>query len=1299
MSLSDWFPGRNRDPHGRPRRARPRRVPSCERLEARRLLTGVPAQWSVRGVGGGGALYSPVISPFNPAEMYVASDMGEQFHTTNSGASWQQLDFRQIQSNPDARAQFTENPSILYCLDFTPINGSNTARPSESTDGGQTWHLLANDPTGGSAFRFFADPSNHNRLLLSDYTNLYVSLDAGTTWKTAYANGNAGLNIAGAFFDGANIDVGTSAGLIVSANGGASFALSSIGGIPAGKAMVSFSGAKQGGVTRFFAVVWNVADVYPGVQGYNYSGIPVGSEQVYKLDAGQNSWALAMTGIAATAEPVYVATALNDVNTAYVAGGSTSSDPTVYKTTDGGQHWQSVFLTAGNQNIATGWSGSGGDKDFSYGEVPLGLVVAAGDSTHVVFTDEGYAHDSANGGTSWQALYVTPASLNPAGANTPKGKTYQDSGLDNSTAWGVNWADARNLIVANTDFTGSHSADGGNSFALFTSGNTYNTTYMTVTQPATGTVYAATSSIHDLYQSTRLTDSSIDKGTGAVLFSADKGATWQTLHNFGHPVIWVALDPTSPNRLYASVVNSASGGIYVSNDIQDGAASTWVKLTNPPRTQGHPFDVRVLNNGNLVASFSARRAGSPVNFTNSSGVFLSTDGGQTWSDRSAPNMDYWTTDVVIDPAGPTQATWYAGVYSGFGGLANDLGGLYKTTDSGLHWAQISALNVSSVTFNPTDKNEMFLTTEDQGLWYSDNIQSANPTLTQVASYPFRQPERVFYNPSNNNEIWVTSFGAGVFVGDIATASAGSLQFSAPTATVVENAGMATITVTRTGGTAGAVSVQYATSDGTAKSGTDYTTTTGTLNFADGQTSTSFSVPILNDPAADGAETVNLTLSSPGGGAALGPQSTALLTLTSNQPPVLAPILAQTVTEGGSLSFLATATDPDLPPQTLRFSLDPGGPAGASIDPVSGLCTWANPPVGNFAVTVRVTDNGSPPLSVSRLVPIAVTNLVPVLGVGSNLSLTQGTSLARPGSFADPGTETWTATVNYGDGSGTQPLTLNGKQFQLGHAYQVVGAFPVVVTVNDSNGGTGIGRFTVTVTARPQDDFDGDGRSDLGVFRPSTSQWLVSLSSLSGGLLAPIPTFGAANLFDVPVPADYDGVGHAELAVFRSSTAQWFIAGHAQPVSFGATNLFDVPVPGDYDGVGHAELAVFRPSTAQWFIGGHAQPISFGGANFFDLPLEGPIGSLAKLGLIGGGTIQGRSVDTVNATPSVVIAPALPAVTARAVATPSAPTLSTTRHRLSHGAMARNRLKADESRPVRGRNGVPARPGEFPEGPR
>src|SRR5262249_41547111 len=111
-----------------------------------------------------------------------------------------------------------------------------------------------------------------------------------------------------------------------------------------------------------------------------------------------------------------------------------------------------------------------------------------------------------------------------------------------------------------------------------------------------------------------------------------------------------------------------------------------------------------------------------------------------------------------------------------------------------------------------------------------------------------------------------------------TTQPGSLQFSNATYSVNENGTTATVTVTRTGGSAGSVSVHYATSDGSATSGSDYTAASGTLTFPDGEVSKTFTIPITNDTVVEGPETVNLTLSSPTGGATLGSQNTAVLTI-------------------------------------------------------------------------------------------------------------------------------------------------------------------------------------------------------------------------------------------------------------------------------------------------------------------------------------------------------------------------------------------------------------------------------------
>jgi hypothetical protein len=296
---------------------------------------------------------------------------------------------------------------------------------------------------------------------------------------------------------------------------------------------------------------------------------------------------------------------------------------------------------------------------------------------------------------------------------------------------------------------------------------TQNSVYKFV-RSASGILYAATSNIHDLYQSTRIYDAQIDAGTGAVYFSQDNGTSFTLLHNFNHPVVWIAADPSNADRMYASVLHSnnvTKGGIYVTNNLSAGATSTWSKMANPPRSNGHPYSINVLNNSDLVVSYSARKPTSSSAFTDSSGVYYYNYATSTWYDRSHTNMRFWTMDVVIDPNDASQSTWYGCVFTGWGtsGISGT-GGLYKTTDKGLSWVEINYnFRVNSCTVNPVNPDELYMTTEIDGLWHSANATSGQPSFTQVSAYPFRHPMRVYYNPYKPSELWIVSFGNGIKV--------------------------------------------------------------------------------------------------------------------------------------------------------------------------------------------------------------------------------------------------------------------------------------------------------------------------------------------------------------------------------------------------------------------------------------------------------------------------------------------------------------------------------------------------------
>lgn len=136
---------------------------------------------------------------------------------------------------------------------------------------------------------------------------------------------------------------------------------------------------------------------------------------------------------------------------------------------------------------------------------------------------------------------------------------------------------------------------------------------------------------------------------------------------------------------------------------------------------------------------------------------------------------------------------------------------------------------------------------------------------------------------------------------------GAIRFTTTAFSVNETVANATITVVRTGGNEGSTSINYAVTAGTATAGSDFTVANGTLNFANKETSKSFTVPILDDTSGEGNETITLTLTSPGNGAGLGNPATATLTITDNE---------QSASSSSSVSSASSSTNPN---GTLSFS--------------------------------------------------------------------------------------------------------------------------------------------------------------------------------------------------------------------------------------------------------------------------------------------------------------------------------------------------------------------------------------------
>ncbi|HVE55984.1 MAG TPA: Ig-like domain-containing protein [Pyrinomonadaceae bacterium] len=258
--------------------------------------------------------------------------------------------------------------------------------------------------------------------------------------------------------------------------------------------------------------------------------------------------------------------------------------------------------------------------------------------------------------------------------------------------------------------------------------------------------------------------------------------------------------------------------------------------------------------------------------------------------------------------------------------------------------------------------------------------------------------------------------------------------------------------------------------------------------------------------------------------------------------------------------------------------------------------WQPAAPGNYTLTAVVRDGG--PVQTTVSISITVTPPAPVSIAGRivdrNSVGIEGVTLELkdyPQEETVVGTATTDANGNYTIANVTTFVSYSLKASKQDYTFSPQKRTYFNLAASQTNAD-----FTGTLQLQPS-DFDGDGMSDIAVWRPSNGVWHLQRSSDNSYNAL---QFGGAQFGDVAVPGNYDGDKKTDYAVYRAGI--WYIRqssnGQVRTAQFGLAN--DKPVAGDYDGDGKTDLAVWRPSDGVWYI----QRSSDGGYDFRQFGLNG-----------------------------------------------------------------------------------------------
>jgi photosystem II stability/assembly factor-like uncharacterized protein len=705
--------------------------------------------WRIIGPGGAGGMFLPTVSPHDPHIVLELCDMTGGYISLDAGRSWRMFNLRERIS---AFAFDPRDPKVIYAGNSAVWRSDDTGktwrmifpRPSKKTvqlmrDDHAEGPWITDDPAypGGEARQIAIDPADSKRIYVLFAARgkfwLCLSKDRGASWTRLKEF--AAERFHALYFD---------SGLRAVADSGV-FVMS-------GERWDQLPGP-PGGVIQSAS----------GGTGMLYVTSTTG---IHSSEDGGKTWRTVRDALPGSPRFHSIACSAQRPQTAYVGftdmrQGIVLRDKYfgIAKTSDGGRHWAPVYQEAAGKpapNVERAWI-----EDFYHGTGPVQDI-----GVSPVNPDVCYATDTCprsfrtlNGGKTWEQIISARAG----------GDRWTTTGFDVTTCYGVHFDpfDFKNVFISYTDVGLFKSTDGGDSWTSSIAripGRWRNTTYWIEFDPQVrGLIWGAFSATHDLPRPKMWQRMDPKTYRGGVGISTDGGEHW-ALSSTGMPetaVTHILLDPSSrvgARTLYAC---GFGRGVYKSTD---NGKSWALKIAGIEKKQPFAWRITRARNGALYLVVSRRSDGRYSVDSEDGALYKSTDGAEHWTKMKLPDRVNAPTGFILDPVDQRRmylSAWGAAISDGITG-----GGVFLSTDGGESWKNIfrDSQHVYDVTVDPKDKNVIYNSGFESGAYRS---KDRGATWIRIRGFNFKWGHRVIPDPVDTSKIYITTFGGSVWHGPAA----------------------------------------------------------------------------------------------------------------------------------------------------------------------------------------------------------------------------------------------------------------------------------------------------------------------------------------------------------------------------------------------------------------------------------------------------------------------------------------------------------------------------------------------------